>query len=62
MDKAKRERLIAKAVKMYGQGKSIREICDAVGMSYGWTHRVLKDHGVTFRSRGGPMRLKAKRA
>ena len=58
---AKRDQLTRKAVKWYGQGKSVRYIAEQVGMSYGWVHRQLDNAGVTFRQRGGPTRGKGKR-
>lgn len=34
-------------------GKSIREIADESGRSYGFVHRVLNEAGVELRGRGG---------
>jgi predicted transcriptional regulator len=42
-----------KAISMYSKGKSIREISEETGRSYGAVHRVLALNGVTFRGRGG---------
>lgn len=47
-----RERLLAAAVSQYGQGKSIRQIADGLGYSYGAVHAMLKQAGVNFRDRG----------
>lgn len=38
---------------MYQAGVSIRSIAEASGRSYGFVHRVLNEHGVTLRARGG---------
>lgn len=38
---------------MYEAGVSIRSIAEASGRSYGFVHRVLNEHGVTLRARGG---------
>lgn len=44
----------------YGQGKSIRELAESNGRSYGFVHRVLSESGVALRGRGGATRGKAK--
>jgi len=40
----------------YDAGKSIRELAEANGRSYGFVHRVLSESGVTLRGRGGATR------
>jgi hypothetical protein len=37
----------------YASGESIRSLAAESGRSYGFVQSVLKDAGVTFRSRGG---------
>lgn len=37
------------------QNKSIREIAEDTGRSYGAVHRMLKESGVTIRGRGGQL-------
>ena len=46
--------------KQYDKGKSIRELADSHGRSYGFVHRVLSESGVALRGRGGATRTKAK--
>lgn len=48
-----RENAAAFARKSYEAGKSIRWIANATGRSYGATHRLVVESGVTLRSRGG---------
>lgn len=48
-----RETLVKKVAKAYASGHSIRDIAAANAMSYGKTHRLLEEAGVTLRSRGG---------
>ena len=53
-DNVKRNKKIsADAIKLYAKGKSIREISEATGASYGKIHRLLGEAGVTLRPRGG---------
>jgi predicted transcriptional regulator len=54
-----RTKLAAELKKAYDKGKSIRELADVHGRSYGFVHRVLSESGVTLRGRGGATRSKA---
>jgi predicted transcriptional regulator len=54
-----RTKLAAELKKAYDKGKSIRELADSHGRSYGFVHRVLSESGVTLRGRGGATRTKA---
>lgn len=51
-----RVKLSAAVVKAYNAGHSVRDIAEANDMSYGKTHRLLVEAGVTLRSRGGHQR------
>jgi predicted transcriptional regulator len=55
-----RTKLSADLKKAYDKGRSIRELADTHGRSYGFVHRVLSESGVTLRGRGGATRTKAK--
>ena len=55
-----RTKLSAELKKAYDKGKSIRELADLHGRSYGFVHRVLSESGATLRGRGGATRSKAK--
>ena len=44
--------------KSYDKGKSIRELAESSGRSYGFVHRVLTESGVQLRGRGGATRTK----
>jgi predicted transcriptional regulator len=55
-----RSKLAAELRKSYDKGKSIRELADQHGRSYGFVHRVLSESGVTLRGRGGATRTKAR--
>jgi hypothetical protein len=57
---ADRTKLSNDLKKAYDKGKSIRELADAHGRSYGFVHRVLTESGATLRGRGGATRSKAK--
>jgi len=57
---ADRNKLAAELRKSYDKGKSIRELADQHGRSYGFVHRGLSESGVTLRGRGGATRTKAK--
>lgn len=57
---ADRSKLSAELKKAYDKGRSIRELADAHGRSYGFVHRVLSESGVTLRGRGGATRTKTK--
>jgi hypothetical protein len=56
-----RNKLATDLKKQYDKGKSIRELAEAHGRSYGFVHRVLSESGTTLRGRGGATRSKAKR-
>ena len=56
---ADRTKLASELKKPYDKGKSIRELADTHGRSYGFVHRVLSESGVTLRGRGGATRTKA---
>jgi predicted transcriptional regulator len=56
---ADRNKLASELKKSYDKGKSIRELADSHGRSYGFVHRVLSESGVTLRGRGGATRGKA---
>ena len=54
-----RNKLAGELKKQYDKGRSIRELADTHGRSYGFVHRVLSESGVTLRGRGGATRSKA---
>jgi predicted transcriptional regulator len=54
-----RTKLAGDLRKQYDKGRSIRELADSSGRSYGFVHRVLSESGVTLRGRGGATRGKA---
>jgi hypothetical protein len=53
---AQRGTLAAQYAKRYAAGESIRKIAGDAGRSFGFVHGVLKEAGVTLRSRGGATR------
>jgi predicted transcriptional regulator len=55
-----RNKLAGDLKKQYDKGKSIRELADSHGRSYGFVHRVLSESGVTLRGRGGATRAQGK--
>ncbi|GAB2466522.1 helix-turn-helix domain-containing protein [Jatrophihabitans fulvus] len=55
---AERTKLAGDLRKAYDKGKSIRELAETHGRSYGFVHRVLSESGVTLRGRGGATRTK----
>ncbi len=55
---SERTKLANDLKKAYDKGKSIRELADSHGRSYGFVHRVLSESGVTLRGRGGATRTK----
>ena len=59
---AQRDKLAVDLKKAYDKGKSIRELADVHGRSYGFVHRVLSESGVKLRGGGGATRTKAKAA
>jgi hypothetical protein len=50
---AERSKLASDLRKRYDKGRSIRELAESNGRSYGFVHRVLSESGVTLRGRGG---------
>lgn len=42
----------ARAVRLYDAGKSVRDVRDELGWSYGATHRLLREYGAVMRGRG----------
>ena len=48
-----RDKIAARLRDQYTQGASIRDLMAQTGRSYGWTHRLLRESGVTLRGRGG---------
>jgi predicted transcriptional regulator len=59
---ADRTKLASDLKKQYDKGKSIRELAEAHGRSYGFVHRVLSESGVALRGRGGATRTKTNTA
>jgi hypothetical protein len=53
-----RARMAERVTAQYNQGRSIREIAQDTGRSYGFVHRVLSESEVALRGRGGPTRRK----
>lgn len=54
-----REQATSAMVEQYAAGKSIREIAEASGRSYGFVHRILSEAGTSLRGRGGATRRKS---
>ena len=54
-----RERLASELKQQYDSGKSIRELAESSGRSYGFVHRILSESGTTLRGRGGATRGKS---
>lgn len=59
---ASRDKLGADLKKKYEGGRSVRDLADSTGRSYGFVHRILVESGVDMRGRGGATRGKAKTA
>jgi Helix-turn-helix domain len=53
---ADRSKLASDLKNRYDGGESIRSLATATGRSYGFIHRILTEHGVTLRGRGGATR------
>ncbi|HKG49832.1 MAG TPA: helix-turn-helix domain-containing protein [Actinomycetales bacterium] len=53
-----RTRMAERVTAQYNEGRSIREIAQETGRSYGFVHRVLSESEVALRGRGGPTRRK----
>jgi hypothetical protein len=51
-----RSKLAADLKSRYDAGESIRSLATATGRSYGFIHRILTEHGVSLRGRGGATR------
>lgn len=49
----------AAAAAGYGEGGSIRQLAERLGLSYGTIHTLLTEHGVQLRGRGGSRRRRA---
>ena len=56
---ADRAKLASDLKKRYDSGESIRSLAAATGRSYGFVHRILTEHGVSLRGRGGATRAAA---
>jgi predicted transcriptional regulator len=59
---AERGKLAGDLKKQYDKGKSIRELAETHGRSYGFVHRVLSESGVSLRGRGGATRGNARKS
>lgn len=55
-----RSKLASDLRKQYDKGRSIRDLAESNGRSYGFVHRVLSESGATLRGRGGSSRSKSK--
>lgn len=55
-----RAKLAGDVKKQYEKGRSIRELADSHGRSYGFIHRLLSENAVSLRGRGGATRAKKK--
>jgi hypothetical protein len=55
---ADRSKLASDLKRQYTAGKSIRDLANDTGRSYGFVHRMLSEAGVTLRGRGGATRGK----
>jgi predicted transcriptional regulator len=55
-----RTKLASEVRKQYEKGRSIRELADSHGRSYGFIHRLLSENEVALRGRGGATRGKRK--
>jgi hypothetical protein len=53
---ADRSKLASDLKSRYDAGESIRSLAAATGRSYGFIHRLLTEHGVALRGRGGATR------
>lgn len=49
---AERDLVGQRAVALYAEGKSVREVRAALDWSYGATYRLLREYGATMRRRG----------
>ncbi|CAN5574959.1 helix-turn-helix domain-containing protein [soil metagenome] len=55
-----RDKLGSDLKKKYEGGKSIRELAESTGRSYGFVHLILSESGAKMRGRGGVTRGKGK--
>jgi predicted transcriptional regulator len=55
-----RSKLASEVRRQYEKGRSIRELADSHGRSYGFIHRLLSENEVALRGRGGAPRGKKK--
>jgi hypothetical protein len=55
-----RSKLATDLKSRYDSGESIRALATATGRSYGFVHRLLSEHGVALRGRGGATRVAEK--
>jgi transposase len=55
-----RDKLAREMIRLYGNGRSIRDLANSYGRSYGFVRDLLTESGVILRARGGP-RLPARR-
>lgn len=55
----RQQTLAEQAAQGYAQGLSIRQLAERHNRSYGAMNRLLKDHGVELRGRGGANRRPA---
>jgi len=53
-----RDELARTAAEAYAAGRSIRGLAADLGRSYGFVHKLLSEHGVSLRGRGGDNRAK----
>ncbi len=53
-DGKSRDQLMTELRSAYERGASIRSLVASTGHSYGSIHTLLREAGVTMRSRGGP--------
>ncbi|MGL5858629.1 MAG: helix-turn-helix domain-containing protein [Angustibacter sp.] len=54
-----RTQMAQSVIELYQEGKSIRDIAEQTGRSYGFVHRVLSESDVALRGRGGATRRRA---
>lgn len=57
-----RQKVAKDLARRYTAGADIRTLAAETGKSYGFTHRILVEAGVTLRPRGGARRRKAAKA
>jgi predicted transcriptional regulator len=57
-----RTKLASDLRKQYDKGRSIRELAESNGRSYGFVHRVLSESGASLRGRGGSTKSRKAKA